>query len=82
MVDKDVLAGLNVMLEEGFFRICGPEKLCHVSQPLCIGDGVHVLDEIVAETPVSMTQTPRYQVDVNVQLLELVLRSSPEGKEI
>ena len=63
-------------------RTSGPEKHGHVCHPLRVGNGVHVLDEIVAETPVPVTETPRYQVDVNVQLLELVLRSSPAGNEI
>ena len=82
MIDKDVLAGHNVGLVKGIFRTSGPEKQGHVCHPLRVCDGVHVLDEIVAETPVSVTETPRYQVDVNVQLLELVLRSSPAGNEI
>ena len=82
MIDKDVVADNAVRLVKCVFRSCGPEKYCHVRHPLRVRDGVHVLDEIVAETPVSVTQTPRDQVDVNVQLLKLVLWSSPAGKDI
>ena len=51
-----------------------------MSHPFRVGHGVHVLDEVIAQAPVPMAETPRYQVDVNIKLLELVLWSSPAGR--
>ena len=54
MIDKDVNTDFKVLVK-GCFRTSGPEKRRHIRHPLRIGDGVHVLDEVVAETPVPMT---------------------------
>ena len=72
----------SVRLVNGVVRASGPEQCRHVMHPLCIGDGVHVLDEVVAETPVSMTEAPGYQVDVNIQLLDLVFGTCPGEQKI
>merc|ERR1712214_104114 len=55
-----------------------PEKLGHHLQPLGVRDGVHVLDEVVAESPVTVTETTAHQAYIDVHPVHLVLGRRPQ----